>query len=149
MKKKLFVFITLVLIVGGVLVWYLVMPLHNNGTGSVTVREEVFSVTLADTDRSRAKGLGGVTSLGDREGMLFVFDAPGVYQFWMKDMLIPIDMLWINSKQQIVHIEHAVTPDSYPKTFGSGVVAQYVLEVPAGTAQELDIKIGDTLSFVL
>ena len=52
---------------------------------------------VADTDASRTLGLSGRDSLDSGAGMLFTFDAPGIYPFWMKDMKFPLDMVWIDS----------------------------------------------------
>lgn len=127
-------------------VYYRLSSVPNSG--QVIINDAVFTVQIADSDYERAQGLSGVPSLRDNQGMLFLFDAPGNYLFWMKDMLIPIDIVWIDSNWQIVHIEHAVSPDSYPKTFGTEIPSQYVLEVAAGTAEQLKIRVGNTIQFV-
>lgn len=81
--------------------------------------------------------------------MLFVYDMPGSYAFWMKDTRIPLDIMWLNSEKEIVHIESNVQPASYPKTFVPKMPAQYVLETNAGYAQKYTIKIGDRVEFEL
>lgn len=79
--------------------------------------------------------------------MLFVYDEPGDYRFWMKDTKIPLDMFWIDSNKQIVHIERDVQPSSYPKSFGSTKPAKYVLETNAGFADKYKIKNRDNVAF--
>ena len=79
--------------------------------------------------------------------MLFVYNKPGDYRFWMKDTKIPLDMFWINSDKQIVHIEKDVQPSSYPESFGSEEPAQYVLETNAGFAKKYQIQNRDIVAF--
>jgi uncharacterized membrane protein (UPF0127 family) len=100
-------------------------------------------VEIADTDAERAHGLSGHAPLADDEGMLFVFPEEGFYPFWMRDMAFPIDIFWIDAAGKVVHIEHALSPDTYPTTFTSGSPARYVLEVRAGFADQHDIEIGE------
>lgn len=105
------------------------------------------SVTVADTDAEREKGLGGKDGLAPREGMLFIFGADGFYGFWMRDMAFSIDILWLAADGAVVHIEHAVSPDTYPRSYASGSPARYVLELPAGWSQEYNVKVGDVAQF--
>lgn len=117
-------------------------------TKSVLVGQNVFSVQVADTEAKRVKGLGGREMLGEREGMLFVFPEPNYPTFWMKDMRIPIDIIWIDREQVIGFVENAE-----PQKLGEEVALyrpshaiQYVLEVKAGTVRALDIKEGTLFS---
>jgi uncharacterized membrane protein (UPF0127 family) len=75
--------------------------------------------------------------------MLFVFPEDGLYSFWMKDMLISIDILWISADGEIVHIVERVSPESYPEHFVSESPARYVLELPAGYVGSRGISVGD------
>ncbi|MFA5132428.1 MAG: DUF192 domain-containing protein [Candidatus Paceibacterota bacterium] len=103
---------------------------------------------VVDTSASRALGLSGRKGLAPNEGMLFVFDASGRYGFWMKDMLFPLDIIWINQSGVVVHIERDVTPESYtgskenPKTFINTPDALYVLEINTGKAEEYGLYLG-------
>lgn len=113
-----------------------------------------FMLEVMRTDAERAKGLSGHAPLGVDEGMLFVFDAPGKQGFWMPDMQFAIDIIWIaadvSSGLSITHIEHNVAPDTYPQVFAPPATAAdslYVLELAAGTAESLKLKIGDTVEF--
>src|SRR4030042_6719439 len=75
--------------------------------------QECFQVELALTPEQQARGLMGRESL--QGGMLFVFQEEGVYPFWMKDTLIPLDMVWIGSNKTVVYIERNAMPcDSDP-----------------------------------
>lgn len=101
-------------------------------------------VEIVDTDVLRAQGLSGHAPLGDREGMLFIFDTDGRYSFWMKDMLFAIDILWLDAAGKVMHIAKEVSSDTYPASFTPHSPARYVLEVPAGFADQHDIQIGTT-----
>lgn len=101
------------------------------------------TLEVVETAAARGHGLSGRTTLPDDYGMLFVFEEDGEYGFWMKDMLIPIDMIWIANDGTIVHIEHNASPDSYPQSFLPGAPARFVLETRAGYAQEHGWNVGD------
>ncbi len=108
--------------------------------GSTTIRVEI-----ADTEIERAQGLSGRSRLGKKEGMLFVFEKPGYYRFWMKEMNFPLDIIWISREQKIVDIIPNLAPDTYPESYGSTAPAQYVVEVPANFATKNHLTIGQTV----
>jgi uncharacterized membrane protein (UPF0127 family) len=116
----------------------------SGATRTITIGESPVHVEVVDTDALRAQGLSGHAPLAPDEGMLFVFDADGIYPFWMKDMLFSIDILWLDARGKVVHIEKNISPDTYPASFTPDSPARYVLEVPAGFADQHDIQIGAT-----
>jgi uncharacterized membrane protein (UPF0127 family) len=93
------------------------------------------------------RGLGGRESLSDDRGMLFVFPEPGRHAFWMKDMLIPIDIIWISGEGRVVDIQTAQpepgVPDPQLRRYNPSADASYVLEVRAGLAAEKGVRVGD------
>jgi len=93
------------------------------------------------------RGLGGRESLPDDRGMLFVFPEPGSDAFWMKDMLIPIDIIWISAEGRVVDIQTAQpepgVPDAQLKLYEPSALGQYVLEARAGVAAEKGVQVGD------
>ena len=117
--------------------------------GSVCVRENCFQVELAQTRIQRDKGLMYREKLDKDKGMLFIFDKEGIYPFWMKDTLIPLDIIWIDGNNKIVFISHNVQPCK--SLICSSIIppgpAKYVLEINAGLAVENQIKIGDVADF--
>lgn len=113
----------------------------------LSIGDQKLQVEIANTSQKRSIGLCCRDSLPEDQGMLFVYDEPGNYRFWMKDTKIPLDMFWIDSNKQIVHIEKDVQPSSYPKSFGSTEPAQYVLETNAGFADKFQIKNRDNVAF--
>ncbi len=105
------------------------------------------SVDIADTEAVRQRGLMFRDHLAPNEGMIFVFPEPGYYPFWMKNTLIPLDMLWLDGQARIVSIARSVPPckadpcPSYPPTG----TATYVIEVVSGFARQHDLKVGDAV----
>lgn len=114
---------------------------------TVEIAQKVIPVELATTTATQARGLSGRTALAPGHGMLFVFEKPDRYGFWMKEMNFAIDILWIDAAKKIVHIVERVPPESYPKIFIPDVPAQFVLEVPAGFVVENKIRVGDEVKF--
>jgi uncharacterized protein len=112
------------------------------GVRTIEIGGISLTVEIADTDALRAQGLSGHEPLKSNEGMLFVFDTDGMYSFWMKDMLFPIDILWLDAEGDVVHIEKNLSPDTYPQSFTPGSPSRYVLELRAGFADQYDIRIG-------
>ncbi len=105
----------------------------------------VVSVEIADTEPVRQRGLMFREQLGPNEGMVFVFPEPGYYPFWMKNTLIPLDMLWLDAQSRIVSIARSVPPckaDPCP-TYPPGATASYVIEVVSGFARQHGLKVGD------
>lgn len=102
---------------------------------------------VAATDQERQRGLSGVKVLADDAGMLFIFSAPQVANFWMKDMNFPLDMIWIDENKVVTGVSSNISPETFPKTFSSSVPVSYVLEVNAGIAEKMGIKTGTSLNF--
>jgi hypothetical protein len=102
------------------------------------------NLELAVTASERAKGLMHRESLGENDGMLFVFEQEGKPGFWMKNTLISLDMIFIDSNNKIVDIMTAVPCEKEPcKSYTPKAEAKYVLEVNAGFAEKHNIQIGD------
>ena len=121
--------------------------------GKVFIDEHEFNVDIADTALTRQRGLSGREHLADGEGMLFIFERPGLRRFWMKDMLISIDIIWI-SDGKVVGFEKNVEPEPGVSTlnlkaYSSPQPVELVLEVAAGTVERLNIKEGDSVSIRL
>lgn len=106
-------------------------------------------VELATTDETRAQGLMFRDRLRPASGMLFLFTANGNYPFWMKNTLIPLDMIWIDQQKRVAHVKQNVPPcqaDPCP-SYDPKAEARYVLEVAGGVTKEHPLKPGDQLRF--
>ena len=115
----------------------------------VCFKDRCLSVELAVTRKEMERGLQRRASLDPRKGMLFIFPREGPYSFWMKDTLIPLDMIWLDESRKVVYIAHQVQPcrsDPCP-SYTPSSKALYVLEINAGYAQKLDIHEGDEARF--
>ncbi len=114
---------------------------------SVLVGTTTVSVELAQTEEKIIRGLSGRESLLPDHGMLFVLPREFPAPFWMKEMNFPIDIIWISRTKRVVHIEHSLSPQTYPQTFAPTENALYVLEVPAGFSQSHAVRVGDPVIF--
>jgi uncharacterized membrane protein (UPF0127 family) len=113
---------------------------------TIYIGSSAISVTFADTEEERIKGLSGVSSLREREGKLFVFDTDGRFGIWMKEMKIPLDIIWIDKNLHIIHVVENVTPDTFPEVFLPPSDARFVLEMNAHFFSALRLKVGDVLT---
>ena len=107
----------------------------------VTVGSDVFSVEVARTPAQRERGLMHRRSLGNREGMLFVFEADQRLAFWMKDTPVPLSIAFLSSDGRILQLED-MEPLSQ-KAIRSRLSARYALELPQGAFSDVGAAEGD------
>lgn len=118
---------------------------------NVKIGKAAVRAKIAKTSEERRRGLSGVSELADGEGMIFFFETPAIETFWMKEMLIPIDIIWIRGGA-VTGIEENVpqplpeTPDRLLPRYTSSVPIDTVLEVPAGFAHRAGVAVGDPVS---
>ncbi len=101
-------------------------------------------IEIANSDETRARGLMYRSSMKENHGMLFIFPREDYQSFWMKDTVIPLDMIFVNAKKEIVTIHKNTTPYSL-KGYPSDKPAKYVIEVNAGFTDKYNIEIGDKI----
>ncbi len=120
---------------------------NNPVKNQAIIRNNVFNIKIADTSALQAKGLSGVENLKENEGMLFLFNKPAGQYFWMKGMVIPIDIIWIKDGHISGFEERVPTEkgksDNELTIYGSGVIIDQVLEVASGTVSKLQLQVGD------
>ncbi|SFS12529.1 DUF192 domain-containing protein [Yoonia litorea] len=114
----------------------------------VTVQGEwgqaTFQVAVADDVQERAQGLMFVESMPLLSGMLFVYERPQSVSFWMRNTLIPLDMIFVAPSGEVLRIhENAIPGDLTPIPGGEGV--QFVLEINGGLSSRLGIAEGDLM----
>jgi uncharacterized protein len=106
-----------------------------------------YSVELALTDEDRAQGLMFRESLPERTGMLFVFPEPAPHHFYMKNTMIPLDMIWLDEAGTVMYVSANTPPctaDPCP-TYGPDVEVRHVLEIAGGLAAKEGVKVGSVL----
>jgi uncharacterized membrane protein (UPF0127 family) len=106
-------------------------------------------VEVAADDPTREQGLMFRDRMAEDRGMIFLFPASGVYPFWMKNTIIPLDMIWIDDARRVVSVAHDVPPckaDPCPSYPPAGA-ARYVLETAAGVAKKHRVEAGSPLKF--
>ncbi len=112
---------------------------------TIMIDEIELTVQLADTDHRRADGLMFQEELPYDEGMLFIFDNSEKRTFWMSNMLFSLDIIWIDSQRNVVHIDNSVPPcdttetKACPRYDSGGKEVKYVLEVTAGFVDKFNI----------
>jgi hypothetical protein len=106
----------------------------------------VFQVEVADTPAKRELGLQYRRELAADRGMIFLFSAPSVQAFWMKNTPLPLDMIFIGSDRKIVGIVEQTVPFSLDSR-SVGRPSQFVLEINGGLAKRHGIKAGDAVRF--
>ena len=122
---------------------------------NITINNNNFNLnnTLVPlTQEGFKEGLDIKNNLKENEAMLFYFQQPGKYPFWMHGMKFPIDIIWIDGSKRVIHIEHDLQPcitDLACASYSPDKDALYVLEVAAGFSQRHNITIGTKVDFQL
>jgi len=117
------------------------LPIQIKG---VTVHAEV-----ADSSKEKIRGLMFRKKLPQNDGMLFPYSHEEIHTFWMKNTLIPLDIVWINSQKEVVHIEHSAPPckRSPCPSYTSPHKARYILELNGGWSIQHNLNPGDQIFF--
>ena len=105
-----------------------------------------FIVEVARTPEEQVRGLMERQSLAPDRGMIFPYSPPQPVGFWMKNTLIPLDMIFISPGGKILRIEENTVPLSLDPV-GSGEAVEAVLEIAGGRSAELGIAAGDQVSW--
>jgi len=117
----------------------------------VTLNGSSYTVAIADDNAERTRGLMFVEQMPEDHGMLFIFPDAQMRSFWMKNTLIPLDIIYFDSELQLVSVSRNARPcktarcGHYPSTGP----ARYVLELNAGHADKLNLQPGDVLTLQL
>ncbi|MGY6549762.1 MAG: DUF192 domain-containing protein [Roseinatronobacter sp.] len=103
-----------------------------------------FTVEIADTDSSRARGLMHRERMARSAGMLFIYERPTSPSFWMRNTLIPLDMIFVDPQGRVGHVHHNAIPlDETPIPGGDNVLM--VVEINGGLAQALGLDVGSEM----
>jgi len=119
-------------------------PVLAYAQASVCFGSDCFYPEIAQTASQKEKGLMGREQLAENGGMLFVYDQEIRPAFWMKNMRIPLDFVWIDRNARVVDLHPSVLPCGQDcPSIVSRYPLKYVLEIPAGSAEKRGIEIGD------
>ncbi len=122
---------------------------RNFQEGTVTIAHQTLFVAVADNQEERIQGLSGCSALPDQTGMYFPYPESKQTSYWMKGMLIPLDIVWIADGKVVGILESlAIPPTSgQPPIYNSPQAVDAVLELPAGAAQAYGITPGAVVAF--
>ena len=115
---------------------------------TVTIDRYNISAFVADTDDKRSKGLSGVENMFENQGMLFIFNYPSKQGFWMKEMMFPLDIIWLDSNYSVIHIEKKLQPCMsvlFCSVYSPSSDAKYVLETISGFTDLHSVNEGDKI----
>lgn len=140
-------------------IWFLLLILSLSflllGAGcqenaEVCLQEHCFQVETASTPVAREAGLMFRENLSDNEGMLFIFPKEDTYSFWMKNTLLALDIIWIDSQGNVVFMSKQAQPCETEQEQCEVITptkpAKYVLEIKAGQAENIGLDVGDVLT---
>lgn len=139
-QQKKFVFFLILAVVVGMLVAWKLLP--QKDLLRLKIGQAEVMVEAAVTAEQKSQGLAGKDSLGENEGMMFVFDQPGQYGFWMKGMKFPLDFVWIR-QGKVVEVSESVSAEDQIQVYQPKEPIDMMLEVNAGWAARHGVKMGD------
>ncbi|VVB74100.1 putative ACR [uncultured archaeon] len=116
-------------------------------TTQVTLNDVQITAWVADTQQARTTGLMGMQSIGEKEGMLFVYDRPGKYAFWMKDTIMSLDIIFVSSDMRIISIQRMEPCAQEPcEIYPPPSDIMYAIEVKGGFAERNGLETGQTVA---
>lgn len=125
------------------------LPFAPKPKSTVTIDSHTFHVTVASNEQDKEIGLSNMSSLPQDQGMLFTFDHPDFYGFWMRNMKFPIDIIYIANKKIVTIFSNVPAPSNTSSTltiYKPKQQADTVLEINAGLSDKYHFTNGDTVS---
>lgn len=165
MPKKNIVVTTVILIISVVLALVIIIPDDESNqnriddSNEINVNEDRIEIKflggnevnidteVADNPAKRSFGLMNREELGEKEGMIFIFNNEQELSFWMKNTLIPLDIIFINEQKEIISIHKNTEPENVEKRYNSNGKALYAIEVNGGFTDIHGISEGDKIDF--
>jgi len=126
-----------------------ITPVPLSGPRVVLPSGAVYAVELARTPEEQAQGLMFRESLPERSGMIFLFSDASPHQFWMKNTMIPLDIVWLDGSGRVLFVSANTPPcraDPCPN-YGPELPAPVVLEIAGGMAAKERVTVGSRISF--
>lgn len=137
-----------ILIILLVIFWQNSTSQQKNPTAEIN--RHVFSLYLATTPKDREIGLAKFDKIENNQGMLFIFQNPDYYSFWMKNMKFPIDIIFINGDKIVDIFQNVPVATQSPlPTYVTNIKADKVLEINAGLSKTYEFKKGDVAKIAL
>lgn len=109
---------------------------YKNTENTIKTPNKIYKVLISNTDQKRMTGLSNTKNLNKDTVMLFIFEKPDMYGIWMKDMLYPIDIVYLDNEMNVVSFFDNVKPSSYPEIFYPEEKSRYIIEMNAGQRLE-------------
>jgi uncharacterized membrane protein (UPF0127 family) len=148
MRKVTIFLLTLIIF----LCLFMAFLLKNNQMSYVKIDGKQFFVDVAKTDEQKAKGLDIYDKLPVKKGMIFTFQTPDYYPFWMKGMKFPIDIIYINNNKIVDIFENLPNPktdNETPVMVKPQAKSNFILEINAGLSHKYNFKTGDRIEIHL
>ena len=125
------------------------MGKRNQKQDKICFQAFCFEVEIARTAEQRRQGLMFRKSLDENKGMLFDFGKQGRHSFWMKNTLIPLDIIWFDDEHRVAFIKENAQPcvQELCQPISPSELASYVLEINAGMVDKIGLSIGATMIF--
>lgn len=152
--KTFGIFLTIFLIFLGFGYFFLNKVNNAEEISKIKVGTKDYNLYISKTSQQLEKGLARFDEIKDNEGMIFIFDTPGTYSFWMKDMKFNIDIIFLDENKKVVNIFPNVKFDTYKspydyENFKPDYESKYVIELKEGEIKANGIKVGDMVEFSL
>lgn len=124
------------------------ISLNTNKIDHVTLKNKKIILSVADTEKKIEQGLMFVDKITENEGMIFLFKVPDYKIFWMKNMKIPLDILFIYNNKIVKIYKEVPECKNYPcETYESKYKVDSVLELKSGFCKKFNVKAGDKVKF--
>jgi len=150
MRSAALTLLVMIVLLGSALTPVGVQPAAAGDTSTLRLPNgHAVTLEIASTPHQRSLGLMFRPSLPNDRGMLFLFPSPDRYGIWMKNMQIPLDILWLDDQKRIIHIEMNVPPCPHEPCliYHPDAPALYVIELPAGAATHANLRTGLSLDW--
>ncbi|KKS82705.1 MAG: hypothetical protein UV58_C0006G0004 [Candidatus Wolfebacteria bacterium GW2011_GWC1_43_10] len=153
-KTTILLFLLVLLVLGLIAIYWTIKNAgfskdwQDNDWAKISIGQGEITAELAVSWSKKSIGLSGKGSLADNQGMLFIFNQPTTPSFWMKDMKFNLDFVWINGDKIVDLSKNVPAPlsDQSPVVISPKESADKVLEINAGTADKLNIQVGDKIN---
>lgn len=139
--KKLLIYSLLTIFIFG-LIYFWPKKQNQSNTIDIDINGTKYNLEIAQTIFEKSRGLSKRSGLCPNCGMIFVYQAESIYPFWMKDTLIPLDIIWVDGQGKVVDIKTGKPNDLTPLV--NQTPAQYIIELNPNVS---GLKIGDIIDF--